>query len=507
MGKLAGSVRKISFVQGSTCTLLPAQSQDGAAYPSTVDENTVDEKCQVLEPVLKRIFAHARSPEVLATFVAAELHGRSIRKGEAICEGGEPAESMLVLTSGRAELHSKEAGMVGSLGPGAFVGEAVLLGLLSFRTATLLATSSCEIVEISFKLLSKPKYRIAREALAKLAAARREQFDAGLPMRALPLGIAEGDLCAAAVAMQAQRLLFPAGAIWETLPDTDPGGPHFGVLATGEANVELSNKGRWVARLQAGSFVPEGLLSELGAVVRALRACTAYRVQQADFLSITGATPACRQWYERCRFLERQVCADLLLRIQGAASVQEWAEDATRPQTAPSRLRAEAPRVHQNPALKDPPVFPVSCPADVATPQKSHHNLWRRTVAEALGQEIAKTCEHTDVSESGRRPARPSRARSASCTNSKEQPKSLAGSRASSKSEKSITGSRVSVANSDCSLPMCRVRTKQMPRARACTRMGGTRVFVEGLPGDLSHSLTLLSKPKVETKPAEGKKT
>ena len=61
-----------------------------------------------VEAVLKRLLAFARSPGELATFLATELHTSKVRSGYALCLIGEPADSMMVLVDGYAQVHAKE---------------------------------------------------------------------------------------------------------------------------------------------------------------------------------------------------------------------------------------------------------------------------------------------------------------------------------------------------------------------------------------------------------------
>ena len=61
-----------------------------------------------VEAVLKRLLAFARSPGELATFLATELRATKVRCGYALCLIGEPADSMIVLVDGYAQVHAKE---------------------------------------------------------------------------------------------------------------------------------------------------------------------------------------------------------------------------------------------------------------------------------------------------------------------------------------------------------------------------------------------------------------
>ncbi|CAE7612101.1 unnamed protein product [Symbiodinium natans] len=313
-----------------------------------------------VEAVLKRLLAFARSPGELATFLATELRATKVRCGYALCLIGEPADSMIVLVDGYAQVHAKEIGAVGVLGPGASFGEAALMGLLHVRTATVQALQDCTVVELRQEVLERAKFRRVKESLLLLAYERCQQSQQCVPMCALPLGISPQDPCAAIVALHAERMDIPPGEVWLPMPDSHPSGPHFGVLVAGFAHVEVD--GRRVSRLKAGSFVPEGVLADSGALIRAASNCLAYRVQQYDLLLAVGSRPDCRDWYDRCRDHERQAREALLQRLRTAIKAPTSVSTIARPghqhseATSPCSLKAKAaPQC----VLKAPPVFPV----------------------------------------------------------------------------------------------------------------------------------------------------
>ncbi|CAE7707091.1 unnamed protein product [Symbiodinium sp. CCMP2456] len=305
-----------------------------------------------VEAVLKRLLAFARSPGELATFLATELHATKVKCGYALCLIGEPADSMIVLVDGYAQVHAKEIGAVGVLGPGASFGEAALMGLLHVRTATVQALQDCMVVELRQEVLERAKFRRVKESLLLLAYERCQQSQQCVPMCALPLGISPQDSCAAIVALHAERMDIPPGEAWLPMPDSHPAGPHFGVLVAGFAHIEVG--GRRVSRLKAGSFVPEGVLADSGAIIRAASNCLAYRVPQYDLLLAVGSRPDCRDWYDRCREHERQAREALGQRLRTA--FKATALSPARPATSPCGLQAKAaPKC----VLKAPPVFPV----------------------------------------------------------------------------------------------------------------------------------------------------
>ncbi|CAJ1392436.1 unnamed protein product [Effrenium voratum] len=306
---------------------------------------------RLAEAALTRLLAYARAPGELATFLATELHVTKLRAKSALCVLGEPADSLFILVDGYARVYSKEIGPVGVLGPGAMVGTTALLGLLHVRTCTVLALQECAVIEVRQDILERTKFRRIKESLLLLAYERCQQSQQLMPMAALPLGIPAGDACGALLGLHAERVdLAPGDVLWP-FPDSHPSGPHFSVLVSGTADLEMAS-GKPITRLRAGSYIPEGLLAENGALVRANSTCLAYRVPQYDLLVTVGSQPECREWYDRCRGLEQQVRQSLLPRLRNAKSDSR---SASRTLSSPSRRPAKAPVC----VLKAPPVFPV----------------------------------------------------------------------------------------------------------------------------------------------------
>ncbi|CAK9035339.1 unnamed protein product [Durusdinium trenchii] len=323
--------------------------------PTTAEEAGAQAK---VELVLRRLLAFARSPGELATFLATELHITKLKAGEAICVVGEPADSMMVLVDGYVQIYAKDIGPVGVLGPGASFGEAALLGLLHVRTATVQAVQDCAVVEIRQDILERAKFRRLKECLLLLAFERCQQSQQHQPLASLPIGVpAYASACASLVALVAERMDIPAGEAWWPVPDTHPSGPHFGVLASGLARLELST-GRYICRMKSGSYVPEGLLAKHDALLRAASSCLAYRVPQYDFILAVGSNPECRDWYDRCREHEQQIRQALSLQLRNAVKAAATSHAASRTMPTPSHpkwRRSKAPVWF----LKDLPIFPV----------------------------------------------------------------------------------------------------------------------------------------------------
>ena len=104
--------------------------------------------------------------------IAAAMGEERFRAGETIIGAGEPADRVLVLAEGTAEV-LRDGGVVRRLGRGALMGEIAFL-IETARTATVVAASECELLSLPFAnfrefLLAHPRgalavaTRIARE--------------------------------------------------------------------------------------------------------------------------------------------------------------------------------------------------------------------------------------------------------------------------------------------------------------------------------------------------------
>merc|ERR1712176_1533141 len=121
--------------------------------------------------------------------------------------------------------------------------------------------------------------------------------------------------------------------IWYPLPDSHPCGPHLGVLAKGRVMIELpppKAQGRAagvptavpVMALESGSLFLEGLAAEYGTVVRAEKACEAYRIRQCDFLAAVSGKSG-KDWLPRFRMLEGQMRKQLQTRANSARGIKD----------------------------------------------------------------------------------------------------------------------------------------------------------------------------------------
>jgi len=244
-------------------------------------------------------------------------------QGEVIAQAGTPADSMIVLLSGQAEVETKNGMVIGHLREGATTGGDVAMGLFSMRTSTLRALVPCTVLMLPaselLRVIDSPGAEATRERFIRLRERTIAQVEAGLPMAALPLGVGAKDLCARTVALQAEVHELQAGASFLPTSDSSHSGPQFGVLASGRACVEeIGGEGRPISNLSPGMFVPEGLLAKNNAQVRAITDCEYYTVRKSDLVSAVDGIPTAQAWYPRFRLLEKQVRQQLMPKLQSA---------------------------------------------------------------------------------------------------------------------------------------------------------------------------------------------
>eukprot|EP00747_Dinoflagellata_sp_TGD_P074453 gnl/TRDRNA2_/TRDRNA2_158322_c0_seq1.p1 gnl/TRDRNA2_/TRDRNA2_158322_c0~~gnl/TRDRNA2_/TRDRNA2_158322_c0_seq1.p1 ORF type:complete len:367 (-),score=71.56 gnl/TRDRNA2_/TRDRNA2_158322_c0_seq1:78-1070(-) len=162
-----------------------------------------------------------------------------------------------------------------------------------------------------------PNCEAESRAMASLIEARHEQVKQGLPLTALPIGIAADDVCARATALQAECIKLSPGEIWEPLPDSDPCGPHFTIIVKGRLLIEKASDGRQVMHVFPGGLVSEGLAAQFDSRIVATTYCEAYRMRSFDFLA-SVATASCAEpaWLPRFELLEKKSRADMFMRLQ-----------------------------------------------------------------------------------------------------------------------------------------------------------------------------------------------
>jgi CRP-like cAMP-binding protein len=279
-------------------------------------------------PVLRAHWLFADTTHEFVAELAVGLASAEYEAGKVIAKAGDAADSMLVLLEGTADVESKDGEVLGSLTAEATIGEVALMGLFPLRLATLRATTACCVLPVTEKALrralaelSDSGARKSELALAQMAEQRRSQVQQGLPMTSLPLRVGQDNICVRAIALQARRISLAPNEIWECIPASHPGGPHFGVLASGRAVIEMRHeedpsKRIKVLPLSPGDLLMEDVASEFGMELRATSACEVFRVRRIDFRTALARAPAAaEQWHPHFRMLE--VEAVKVLRSRG----------------------------------------------------------------------------------------------------------------------------------------------------------------------------------------------
>jgi hypothetical protein len=152
------------------------------------------------------------------------------------------------------------------------------------------------------------------DGFKKFVQMRQQQVTMGCPLKNLSIGIVPGDVSISAVGIHAERLTFAREEVWQPVPDTNPNGPHFSIIETGRAIVEMQNQ-RKVMTLTTGSVLVDVIASSYGATIRATsKICEVYRLRQFDFKLATAAVPC--KWLWRFNLLEKECRNELLSRLQ-----------------------------------------------------------------------------------------------------------------------------------------------------------------------------------------------
>lgn len=278
-------------------------------------------------PLLGNTPLLAGCPESILARIAAPLQEEIYDEGEIVAPAGAAADSMLVIMEGSAVLEAKSGKKVGTLTEGAAWGEVCALGLLPVRLATLTAQSTCKVLPVTSsaikRALDSPDAEQIQTGFERLIESRHHQVARGIPMCQLPISLNVDDVSARAIALQAECIHLQPGQCWYPLPDTDPCGPHFGVLVRGRVVLESAAEKREVLTLNAGSLLLEGLGAECGAQVRALTYCEGYRVRQSDLLLAVATVPGSQEWYYRFRLLEREARRHLQMRVTAIRGVTD----------------------------------------------------------------------------------------------------------------------------------------------------------------------------------------
>lgn len=327
-------------------------------------------------PGLLRSSLFGGCPKSSIKLIATPLTEAKYAPGAIIASAGEPADAMLVLLEGQADLETQCGLTIGHLSDGATFGEVSALGLFSTRTATVRAASQCRVLQVEATTLAQVLERrdmtYVRQRVATVVAQRREQVLNGLPMSSLGLDITSDDVCAKAIALQAERLIIAAGATLEPLPDSSPCGPHFCILMKGRADVEpreFLTGTRPVMAYGPGSIILDGLLSDYGARLRARTACELCRIRQSDFMIAVTTVPSEHEWFYRYRLMDREMRDRLTKRLQCAKGAHEASK--SRPGTGDTGNNAADWQIAWGAPLSQAELALTSPPEDDAT-EKLH---------------------------------------------------------------------------------------------------------------------------------------
>jgi CRP-like cAMP-binding protein len=220
---------------------------------------------------------------------------------------------MLILLEGKAEVFASSGEKLGQFGEGAAFGELAMLGLFTTRTVTVQALHHCRV----FSLTAQDLFRVGlvKDACELVLKAKEEQVQRGLPLTALPIKLNFDCVGVRYLAMLAERLDLATGDWWKPSGNRDPRGPSYGVLARGRAQLELPDN-QVVMKVVSGSLVPEGLVSEYGAGLRAMSRCEAYRFLEIDFMTVVASFPSAKEWLHRFRLLQVETCNHFAARLR-----------------------------------------------------------------------------------------------------------------------------------------------------------------------------------------------
>lgn len=252
------------------------------------------------------------------TDLAAPLIEKPFAAGEVIAQKAAETDAMLVLLDGEARIEVQNGKVIGEpYEEGSYFGEMAMLGLQPTNPATVRAATECRTLSVRRSALQRSlalPQRTAqeREDFQRIRAERIAQVEAGIPMTCLPVAVRKDDLCAKAIALQAELKQMKSGECW----DLTVGG-YFCVITEGRAILELASENERLRRLggdatpavpvmplSSGGLVLEDLAAQLGCRVRALSHLKVHRVRYSDFNVATTLESCSQEWLARFRMLE-----------------------------------------------------------------------------------------------------------------------------------------------------------------------------------------------------------
>jgi len=292
-------------------------------------------------PALRSSPIFARCTNEMLLKIGMGLSTNTFEPGEDIAVAGVPCQSMSFMLDGTAEVWSRDGQIVGQLTKGAPFDEVLVLGLFYMHVATVRAVDGpCTVLPVPASALTEA-VRIGQlpgkpavDMFMELRESRQSQVEQGLPLSALPLRILPGDLAVRAVALHSERLDLPAGEVLMPLVDSSPCGPHFLVLVHGRAIIEITHSGHEAMKVLQGTLLPEGLLADNAARMRATIGCEVYRVRQSEFKVLVSQTT---DWLNTFHRLEKEAYSSCRARLKSARAVCQFSR---------TRSKAVVPQVH-----------------------------------------------------------------------------------------------------------------------------------------------------------------
>eukprot|EP00928_Gymnodinium_smaydae_P017950 TRINITY_DN16841_c2_g3_i1.p1 TRINITY_DN16841_c2_g3~~TRINITY_DN16841_c2_g3_i1.p1 ORF type:complete len:1749 (-),score=408.88 TRINITY_DN16841_c2_g3_i1:138-4730(-) len=289
---------------------------------------------EVVTPMLRALAIFAEVPKEILVSAIMFCEATSHAPGELITRADAEVEGMMLLLDGEAMLESPNGDVVGRISRGASIDELAALSLVSTCHATVRAATACVVFAVPTRTLQEacalhyPSKAsgdgetlelVARSALERMRKERRRQVVEGLPLCSLPLDLSAQDITVRGVALRADRLLLQPGDAWTLLPNTSPGGSHFGIVVRGRASLMIGEER--VMTLLPGALVLEDLAADYEAFVQANTVVEAYRVRLSDFVLSTHRDPTARSWAGAFKHLGSQEWERTRARLENARGV------------------------------------------------------------------------------------------------------------------------------------------------------------------------------------------
>lgn len=214
------------------------------------------------------------------------MTARAIAAGSVVIEIGEPAQALFWLAHGTVRIERANA-VLGELHTGAFFGEIALVGGTK-RTARVVATTDCWVLEIPARAVESAAHKQPRLAEVLAAHARRRLL-ANL-VRTSPLFGALGEEHREALLDKFSSQLVAAGTTFIT-----EGQPNEQLWVVASGRCEVRAGGAAIAELGPGAAVGELSLVSGGSAVADVTTsepCVLLKLSRADFDEVAARYPA-----------------------------------------------------------------------------------------------------------------------------------------------------------------------------------------------------------------------